>query len=81
MGYSVSGPGVCVPPGTVYTNTLRIYEGVQLAFTRSAQVVVDPGATPWASCTPTLTPTPSATPTATPVRHDRYLPLLLRGGS
>jgi hypothetical protein len=81
FGYTLAGPSVCVPPGTVYTNTLTIDDGYHPPFTRAAPVVVASGPTPWASCTPTLTATatPTATPTATasPVVAPLYLPLIL----
>jgi hypothetical protein len=81
FGYTLAGPSVCVPPGTVYTNTLTIDDGYHPPFTRAASVVVASGPTPWASCTPTLTATatPTATPTATasPVVAPVYLPLIL----
>ena len=58
FGYSLTGPSVCVPPGTVYTNTLTIDDGYHPPFMRSARVVVEPGPTPVATCTPVATPTP-----------------------
>ena len=51
FGYHLAGPSVCVPPGTVFTNTLTIDDGYHPPFVRSAQVAVDPGPTPWAACT------------------------------
>ena len=85
FGYSLTAPSVCVPPGTVYTNTLTIDDGYHPPFVRSVQVVVAAGPTPWASCTPTITPTatgtstPTITPTSTttPTPLHRYLPLIL----
>ena len=65
FGYSLTGPSVCVPPGTVYTNTLTIDDGYHPVFVRRAQVAVEPGPTPVASCTPMATSTPTATVTAT----------------
>ena len=52
FGYRLAGPSACVPPGTVYTNTLTIDDGYHPPFVRSAQVVVEPGPTPVATCTP-----------------------------
>ena len=88
FGYSLTGPSVCVPPGTVYTNTLTIDDGYHPVFVRRAQVAVEPGPTPAASCTPMATPTsaatvtatttPTPTPTVPPVLLHRYLPLILR---
>ena len=89
FGYRLAGPSACVPPGTVYTNTLTIDDGYHPPFVRSAQVVIAAGPTPWASCTPTATPTvtptatetstPTTTPTftTTPTPLHRYLPLIL----
>ncbi len=85
FGYSLTAPSVCVPPGTVYTNTLTIDDGYHPPFVRSVQVVVAAGPTPWASCTPTIPPTatgtstPTITPTSTttPTPRHRYLPLIL----
>ena len=89
FGYSLTAPSVCVPPGTAYTNTLTIDDGYHPPFVRSVQVVVEPGPTPVASCTPMATPTPTATATgtatptitptstSTPTPMHRYLPLIL----
>ena len=65
FGYRLAGPSACVPPGTVYTNTLTIDDGYHPPFVRSAQVVVEPGPTPAATCTPVATPTHTATATET----------------
>ena len=88
FGYSLTGPAICVPPGTVYTNTLTIDDGYHPVFVRRAQVAVEPGPTPAASCTSMATPTsaatvtatmtPTPTPTMPPVLLQRYLPLILR---
>ena len=66
FGYRLSGPSACVPPGTVYTNTLTIDDGYHPPFVRSAQVFIEPGPTPVASCTPVPTPTHTSTATETP---------------
>ena len=93
FGYTLTGPSACVAPGTVYTNTLLVDDGISPLFTRSVEVVVAAGPTPVASCSPTatrtptptdtptdtVTPTPTSTPTATatPGPVQRYLPLIL----
>ena len=76
FGYRLASPSVCVPPGTIFTNTLTIDDGYHPPFVRSAQVVVDPGPTPGRRARPRQRP-------RQPLRRcrrvvHRYLPLILR---
>ncbi len=54
--FTVHGPVPPIPPNTVYTNEVRIADGVHPIVVRSASVLANPGPTP----TPTATTLPGA---------------------